>query len=254
MPLDPRPPSEFILDHRIDIVPIDDAFALIRDKLEGAPGNGPLTTAFLNATSIDHGLRQPEVFSALADLDLALPDSVSIVLASRIMGGRIRFRYSGIDMLRLCLNIEGKSHFFFGAQQNTLERIQARIGRDFPKASYAGHFSPPMWPWNSSIDNEVLQQIEEAKPDFLWVGLSAPKQELWLAQNRDRIAAPAALAVGYAFDTLAETRKLAPAWVRRAGLEWAYRLLQDPRRIWRRALVQNPLFLLRIIGRKIQSQ
>jgi len=248
----PLPPSELILDHRIHAIPLSEALSCILGGFDEAHDD-PMTVAFLNATSIDHGLREDEVSSALADLDLALPDGVSIVLASRILRGQIRFRYSGIDLLKLCLDLEGRTHFFFGSQSATLERIAGRIERDFPHARQVGHFAPPMWPWDPSIDDEVLDHIAEVKPDFLWVGLTAPKQELWLARHRRRIQARVGIAVGYAFDTLAGTRQLAPDWIRRCGLEWFYRLLQDPRRIWRRVVVQSPSFLLKVLATRLRD-
>jgi N-acetylglucosaminyldiphosphoundecaprenol N-acetyl-beta-D-mannosaminyltransferase len=124
-----------------------------------------------------------------------------------------------------------------------MARLQAR----FPGLVVAGGYSPPFRPLTPEEDAEVIRRINAARPDIVWVGLSTPKQERWMAEHRDRVDAPVFIGVGAAFDFHAGLKRQAPRWMQRTGLEWLFRLLAEPRRLWRRYLRNNPLFVWNVL-------
>ncbi|WID99615.1 WecB/TagA/CpsF family glycosyltransferase [Bosea vestrisii] len=122
--------------------------------------------------------------------------------------------------------------------------MRERLTERFPGLAVAGTFSPPFRPASADEDEETVRMINEARPDIVWVGLSTPKQEYWMAGHLGRIDAPVMIGVGAAFDFLAGTKRQAPAWMQKRGLEWLFRLLSEPRRLWRRYGKIVPQFML----------
>lgn len=189
---------------------------------------------------------------ALQKADLLVPDGVGIILASKIMKGTIRRRVTGSDIFReLNRKLDaagGYSVFFLGATDETLGRIQRRMAMDYPNLRIAGVYSPPFRDAFSDAENaSMTAAINAAHPDVLWVGMTAPKQEKWIYQNRDRLHIKFIGAVGAVFDFYTGRVKRSHPLFQRMGLEWLPRLLQEPRRLWKRNLVSNPAFLLRVI-------
>lgn len=148
----------------------------------------------------------------------------------------------------------GWRHFLLGSTAATLDRLNARIGERFPRVRVVGSHSPPFpGPGDSTsgdratvttaADSEVADQIAKARPDIVWVGLSTPEQERWMAEHVGRVRAPVLVGVGAAFDFLAGTKPQAPPWMQRSGLEWAFRLAHEPRRLAGRYLRNNPRFV-----------
>jgi N-acetylglucosaminyldiphosphoundecaprenol N-acetyl-beta-D-mannosaminyltransferase len=132
-----------------------------------------------------------------------------------------------------------------------LERIVKRLRREFPHIEVCGVYSPPFKEELSDEDDAVIvRRVNEARPDVLWVGMTAPKQEKWIYKNRHRLDVPLTAAIGAVFDFYAGTRKRAPEWVCRIGLEWLPRLLREPRRLFRRNFISSPMFLLMVLQEK----
>jgi N-acetylglucosaminyldiphosphoundecaprenol N-acetyl-beta-D-mannosaminyltransferase len=186
--------------------------------------------------------------AALRDADLLLPDGAGILLASRVLGADINERVAGTEFfLGLSAHANhagGFSYFFLGSREEVLEKLTARLARDFPNIRIAGCYSPPYT--DVFTDDELAAMIDAvnaAAPTVLWVGMTAPKQEKWIHQNRDRLRVPLIGAIGAVFDFYAGTRARAPKWVCDLGLEWLPRLLREPRRLWRRNFVSTPIFL-----------
>lgn len=197
--------------------------------------------------------REDRIFhEAIQNADLVVPDGVGIVLASRILGGKIRERVTGSDIfggLSSAMNRARKgSVFFLGSTEANLVSIRKKISADFPHVKVAGTYSPPFKSEFSPDDNEkMVETINRARPDVLWVGMTAPKQEKWIYRNRDRMDVRFIGAIGAAFDFYTGNVKRSHPVFQRLGLEWLPRLLREPRRLWRRNLVSNPRFLLRVI-------
>jgi len=137
----------------------------------------------------------------------------------------------------------GYSSFFYGGRPGVAERLAGRLVGAFPGLKIAGTYAPPFRELSAREDENVVQLISAAQPDLVWVGLGTPKQELWMAAHAHRIDAAVLIGVGAAFDIHAGLTRQAPHWIQRSGLEWAFRLAQEPRRLWRRYARYNPLFL-----------
>ncbi len=181
-----------------------------------------------------------------------LPDGFGIVLASRLSKRSIKRRITGYDLfwgVHSALNGRvGGRVFFLGSSEDTLESIRKRMRIDFPNVEVVGTYSPPFAEVFSEKENtDMIDAINRARPDVLWVGMTAPKQEEWLYVNQDRLNVPVAGAVGAVFDFYAGKVKRSPAIFRRLGLEWLPRLIQQPRRLWRRTFISAPLFMLDVV-------
>jgi N-acetylglucosaminyldiphosphoundecaprenol N-acetyl-beta-D-mannosaminyltransferase len=212
--------------------------------------------ACANPHSLEVARRDELFHRALRSADLLIPDGVGIVLASRINGGNIRQRVTGSDIfhaVNTALNErKGASVFFLGSTPGTLAKIRDRLARDYPAVRVAGVLSPTFrQAFSESETGEMLEAVNAAKPDALWVGMTAPKQEKWIYQNRSRLQARFIGAIGAVFDFYTGNVKRSHPLFQRMGLEWLPRLLQEPRRLWRRNFVSNPSFLLRVIRKRI---
>jgi N-acetylglucosaminyldiphosphoundecaprenol N-acetyl-beta-D-mannosaminyltransferase len=200
-----------------------------------------------------HGVMESQRDEALKDIHnasgLTTPDGMPVVWAGRAAGARISRVYGPDLMLALCSVAEerGWSHYFYGGRAGIPELLASRLRQRFPRLRVAGTHSPPFRPLTPKEDAELVDSINAAGPDILWVGLSTPKQERWMADHVGRLDAPVLIGVGAAFDIHAGTLPQAPRWMQRSGLEWFYRLIREPRRLWRRYLRNNPAFLYRII-------
>ncbi|MFB3917495.1 MAG: WecB/TagA/CpsF family glycosyltransferase [Terriglobales bacterium] len=139
---------------------------------------------------------------------------------------------------------KGYRHFLYGGVEGVPQDAAAELRRRFPGAIFVGAYSPPFRPLTLEEDEAVVKMINDSRPDVLWVGLGCPKQERWMSEHRDRLRVPVMLGVGQAFDIYARRLRRAPDWICTCGCEWLFRLCQEPRRLWKRYLVYNSLFLL----------
>jgi N-acetylglucosaminyldiphosphoundecaprenol N-acetyl-beta-D-mannosaminyltransferase len=153
-------------------------------------------------------------------------------------------------MLALCqLSVErGYSHYFYGGAAGVASLLADKLQIRFPGLKVAGTCSPPVRPPTRAEDAQIVAQINQANPDVIWVGLGTPKQDLWMAAHRDQLTAPLLIGVGAAFDFHTGRIPQAPKWMQQNGLEWLFRLWQEPKRLWYRYLVYNPLFILHIFA------
>jgi N-acetylglucosaminyldiphosphoundecaprenol N-acetyl-beta-D-mannosaminyltransferase len=196
--------------------------------------------------------RDPELLAIHNGSGLTTPDGMPLVWAGRRAGMAHMRRVYGPDlMLAVCrLAAErGWSCYFYGAAEGIPELLAQRLADRFPGLKVAGTLSPPFRPLTSEEDAEVVERINAAAPDILWVGLSTPKQERWMAAYLGRLRVPVMVGVGAAFDMHAGLLPQAPGWMQASGLEWLYRLYREPRRLWRRYLRNNPRFVLAILRR-----
>ena len=195
---------------------------------------------------------------ALQDADLLLPDGSGILLAARALNLAITSRVAGFEFfhgLTGALAAQGGARYFFlGSSDQALNLIAQRMKREHPEITVCGVLSPPFKDRFSGADNAaMLAAIKAARPDVLWVGMTAPKQEKWIHENRDRLEVPFVAAIGAVFDFYAGTKQRPSLWWRRAGLEWLPRFLKEPRRLWERNLRSTPVFLYWIMREKFRS-
>lgn len=176
---------------------------------------------------------------------MALPDGAPLSKYSREHGFPEAKRVTGPDlMLELFALSEEKGyrHFFYGSTQKTLDDMRVTIEQTYPKMQIAGMYSPPFRKMTPEEDAEAVKMINEANPDFIWVGLGAPKQEIWMAEHWNKVNG-VMFGVGAGFDYVAGYIKRAPMWMQKLSMEWFYRLLQDPTRLWKRYVVTNAKFM-----------
>lgn len=188
---------------------------------------------------------------ALNSSGLTTPDGMPLVWISRLRGFRHVRRVYGPDlMLAVCERsvAKGYRHYLYGGHPGVAELLKARLEQRFPGVQIVGADSPPFEPLTPEEDEQAVQRINAARPDIVWVGMSTPKQDLWAAEHVGRLNAPVIIAVGAAFDFVSGRKRQAPRWMRNSGLEWLFRLLQEPRRLWRRYLILNPLFIWLLLG------
>jgi N-acetylglucosaminyldiphosphoundecaprenol N-acetyl-beta-D-mannosaminyltransferase len=177
---------------------------------------------------------------------LVTPDGMPLVWTSRVLGFRHVQRVYGPDlMLALCERsaLQGYRHFLYGGAPGVAAKLASCLQGLFPGLDIAGAYCPPFRPVTPEEDLAVVEQINAAHPDIVWVGLSTPKQERWMATHVRRLRAPVLVGVGAAFDFLSGVKRQAPRWMQRSGLEWLFRLMLEPRRLWRRYMMNNPWFL-----------
>jgi N-acetylglucosaminyldiphosphoundecaprenol N-acetyl-beta-D-mannosaminyltransferase len=177
---------------------------------------------------------------------LVTPDGMPLVWLSRQMGFCQVERVYGPDlMLAVCEHSakRGHSQFFYGGAPGVAETLASRLQSRFPGLRVAGVYSPPFRALSPEEDAAVVECINAAAPDLVWVGMSTPKQERWMSEHRAELKAAVLIGVGAAFDFHAGLKRQAPRWMQNSGLEWLFRLVSEPRRLWRRYLVNNPWFL-----------
>ena len=180
---------------------------------------------------------------------IAVPDGKPLSLVCRVRGYKNAQRVAGPDLMPEILRIsekEGYTHYFYGSTQQTLDALEKNLRAKYPKLQIVGTYSPPFRKLTDEEDAKVIEEINAAKPDFVWVGLGAPKQERWMYEHRGKINA-VMLGVGAAFDFHAGTAKRAPKWMQECYLEWLYRLIQDPRRLLKRYVRSNAQFIWLIL-------
>lgn len=205
------------------------------------------TLAFCNVHSVVEARDDGDLALALREMDLTTPDGMPLVWALRALGHRGQQRVYGPDLMELALRhgVErGWTHFFFGSTPETLARLVARARERAPGVCIAGTMSPPFRDLTAEEVDEVVAAVRASGARQVWVGLGMPKQEKFIHVLRGRLPGCNLLAVGAAFAMLAGDLRQAPDWIQRAGLEWLYRLVQEPRRLWRRYARTNPRFVL----------
>ena len=202
-----------------------------------------------------HGVMEaqddPAFRKILNNAFLCTPDGMPMVWMGKIRGQSEMRRVYGPDlMLDVCAWSEesGAKHFFYGGAPGVADALTEKLKAKFPKLEIAGTFTPPFRPLNAEEEKQFCETIRSAKPDILWVGLSTPKQEKFMAEFLPKLDATLMIGVGAAFDFHSGRVKQAPLWMQRSGLEWFYRLCQEPRRLTKRYFKNNPLFALKIAG------
>ena len=176
---------------------------------------------------------------------MALPDGQPLSIVSRDRGYKEAKRVPGPDLMPELFRLsqeKGYTHYFYGGSEHTLEQLKKKILEKYPNLQIVGLYSPPYRELSVEEDEQIIERINAAKPDFLWVALGAPKQEIWMYQHRERIHS-LMIGVGAAFDFLAGTVRRAPMWMQKLCLEWVYRIFQDPKRMLPRYLNTNFAFL-----------
>jgi N-acetylglucosaminyldiphosphoundecaprenol N-acetyl-beta-D-mannosaminyltransferase len=250
--LQPRPvPASQITGIFVDNLSEDEALAAI-DRMMGE--GGPHYMTVVNAAKLVAASRDAELRRAIAAADLVTADGMSVVWASRLLGNPLKERVTGIDMFaRLVAHAAraGLSVYFLGASEESVRGVVERFTREHAGLRVAGFRNGY---FDRSEAAAVADQIKLSRADMLFVAMGSPAQEFWIAENLERAGVSFALGVGGSFDHLSGHARRAPRWMQRWGLEWFYRLLREPRRLWRRYLVGNSRFILLVAKQRLKGR
>jgi len=235
-----------ILQVRFDLI----AYNIVMETIQRWRTNGEShCVAITNPHSVMLCHRDTEMRKATKMADMILPDGVGIILAARLLGYPHNGRVTGpMLMLKLCdwgRKYEYR-HYFYGGGEGVAERLAECLCQKYPGLQVVGMYCPPFRPLTEEEDKNNVEEINSTKPDIVWVGLGAPKQEKWMAAHIGRVHATAMIGVGAAFDFHSGNVKWSPSWIRKLGIEWAFRLVQEPKRMWRRNL-DSPIFLSKVL-------
>jgi N-acetylglucosaminyldiphosphoundecaprenol N-acetyl-beta-D-mannosaminyltransferase len=177
---------------------------------------------------------------------MVTPDGMPLVWMCRALGFKRTTRVSGPDLMQLMTVVSaerGYRQFYYGGNEGVADKLAETLKAKLPGLQVAGTHTPPFRALTVEEDEAIIEKINAARPDIVWVGLSTPKQEYWMAAHAGRLHVPVLIGVGAAFDFLTDLKSRAPSWMQRSGLEWFYRLVTEPRRLWRRYLTIVPKFL-----------
>ncbi len=234
-----------VLGVRIDAVQIPQAVEQIRRwASEDGAAHLVCATGMHGVTEAQHARSFRDILNG-ADLNVA--DGWPVMYLGRLLGHPMRRRVYGPELMKAVMEATpGMRHFFYGGAPGVAEDLAQRM-RERYGIEIAGTHTPPFEPVASNETPEVLEKINRSKADFLWVGLSTPKQESWMTSRRKHLAVPVMIGVGAAFDFHTGRIRQAPSWMQENGLEWLFRLLSEPRRLWKRYLVQGPEFVIRLL-------
>jgi N-acetylglucosaminyldiphosphoundecaprenol N-acetyl-beta-D-mannosaminyltransferase len=231
-----------VLGVRVDAVQIPDVTAKVERWIAE---RGP--SRYIAVTGM-HGItesrRDRKFRSILAAAALVVADGMPLVWLGRWHGHAMARRVYGPELTETFCSVTGSKyrHFFYGGAPGVADDL-ARTLQQRHGIRIAGTYCPPFRPLTESEDRELVDLIQASNPDVLWVGLSTPKQETWMYEHRDKLSVPAMFGIGAAFDLNTGRLKQAPRWMREHGLEWLYRLIAEPRRLWRRYVVFGSIFV-----------
>ncbi len=188
---------------------------------------------------------------------LVVPDGMPLVWMSRALGYSGTQRVYGPDLMLAMSKVSaerGYRNFYYGGNDRVADQLKSALVKRFPGLNVVGTCTPPFRKLTDQEDREIIARINDAKPDIVWVGLSTPKQEYWMAEHMGHLNAPVMVGVGAAFDFHAGTKMQAPVWIRSNGLEWAYRLATEPKRLWRRYLTIVPGFAAVAVAQLVRNR
>jgi len=233
-----------VLGVRVDALQIPEVIGQMREWI--ARRDACHYVAVTGMHGITEAQHHPDFKGVLADADLVVPDGMPLVWIGRLRGKSLWRRVYGPElMLRFCRETAptGCRHFLYGGEAGAPEQLAQFLKKACTGICIAGTYSPPFRSTTPEEDEAILESINRAAPDVLWVALGTPKQETWMHQHRNKLRVPVMAGVGAAFDFLSSRKKQAPVWMQENGLEWLFRLLQEPQRLWKRYLVNGSEFV-----------
>lgn len=218
------------------------AVAVTRSWIEADPGTvRAVAAANTHVVALSRSDRQ--FAQALAGFDLIVPDGMPLVWAMNRRGAGMTERVYGPTLMLHAMAQPGIRHFLLGGSEELLERLDVRLRERFPGVLLAGQYSPPFGQWPEGENERIFQKIAASGAQYIWVGLGCPKQEQWIARHKAQLPPGIYFGIGAAFAFHAGLVSQAPAWMQKRGLEWLYRFAAEPRRLWKRYVVYNTLFV-----------
>jgi len=241
-----------LLGVRLDARPLADLVSTAQAAI--ATREDSFIFACANPHSLAVARTDADFRQALEMATAVVADGVGCQWAAGLSGVSIGPRTTGFDFfvsLMTALNGTGGRVFCFGSSEHVLAKLANRVMLDFPRVTVAT-LSPPFKPWPEEENDKMIASIRHFKPDVLWVGMTAPKQEKWVASNAGKLQVPVIGSIGAVFSYYAGVTPRAPQWICNLGLEWLYRLPREPTRLWRRTFVSAPLFLYHVLLERLR--
>lgn len=246
-------PTAHVLGVDVDAVDMEGALQRVTVALEG-PSKGYVCVAGVHG--VMEAQRSPQLLNIYAASEMTIPDGMPLAWVGRIQGHHAMQRVTGPDlMLEIFRRKEFAhvTHFFYGGREGIADELRDKLTAQFPSTQIVGTYTPPFRDLSSSEASALIETIATLKPDIIWVGISTPKQEIFMARYLPLLDAKLMFGVGAAFDFHTGQIRDCSDWIKRAGLQWLHRLLQDPRRLWKRYLRNNPAFVWRITLQLLKS-
>lgn len=241
-------PHVDVLGVQVSAVDMEEALNLAARWIDaGRPGYACFACVF----GVMEAQRDPKLRGIMNRAAFSFPDGRPMTWLGQLQGLSAIGHVPGPEfMLEMCrVSVQyGYRHFLYGGKLGVAEQLSENLRQWFPGLKIVGAFTPPFRPLTSAEEEDLFATVRKARPHILWVGLGTPKQDRFMAQYVDRLQVPLLAGVGAAFDFHTGSICDSPRWVKRAGLQWLHRLLQEPRRLWRRYLLNNPVFLWRVAG------
>jgi N-acetylglucosaminyldiphosphoundecaprenol N-acetyl-beta-D-mannosaminyltransferase len=237
------PPRTTVLGAPVHIIDVQGVLNLMTQWIETRDARWIAVTGSHGALE---AYKHPDFRAVLQSADLSVPDGrwAARVAAKKMSCPTHQVR--GADLMTAFCELsrdKGFTHYFYGDTDETLSLASEKLKEKHPGLKIVGAFSPPFRPLTDEEDAEIIEKINQANPDVLWVALGLPKQERWITAHRSRLKVPVIVAVGAALKFHSGKVSAAPTWASKAGLEWFWRLLHEPRTVWRRALIYGPQFM-----------
>ena len=201
--------------------------------------------AVTNTHVVTESWFNPEYRKVLNTADFVVPDGMPLVWLGRLCGYSLKRRVYGPELMETFFKEKGRKrrHFIYGGKPGIPERLMENLLKSYPGIHFVGSYSPPFRQLTEDEDRVIVEMINDLEADVIWVGLGAPKQEKWMHDHRNVLRSPLMVGVGAAFDFLAGEKSQAPSLFREHGFEWLWRLMSEPKRLWRRYLLYGPLFI-----------
>ena len=238
----------------IDNITMDQTLSFLEELIQKRK------VSYIVTPNVDHIIklqRDLEFRKVYREAACVLPDGMPILWAGKFLGTPLKEKISGSDLVpRLCEIAAQKGYrlFFLGGRPGAADKAKERLSKRLPSLNVAGVYSPPFGFEKNDEENEkIAKMIKENAPDILLVGLGAPKQEKWIYQHYKKLEIPISMGVGVTFEFVAGMVKRAPYWMQTSGLEWFWRLMMEPRRLWKRYLVEDMQFFRLIVAQKLEG-
>ena len=239
----------YILGVNINVTNMEDTVKVITENLDDIKGDY-ICVSNVHTTVMSY---EDECYRDIQNSGfMALPDGKPLSVISKKRGFSKAERVTGPDLMQEVFKIseeKGYSHYFYGSTQDTLDKLKKKLNEKYPNMKIVGMYSPPFRKLTNKEDREIIGNINKLNPDFIWVGLGAPKQEIWMSKNSNNVNG-LMIGVGAGFDYHAGRIKRAPKWMQNISLEWLYRLTQDPKRLFKRYFYTNSKFIIYYLKNK----
>ncbi len=248
------------MGYPINALPLNQLMALCAERIQ-SPVEENMVFSCANPHSLAIAESHGDFRAALKNADILVTDGVGLSVVGNILGENVGPRITGGDFFSALMEQQNSLAssrrtrvYFFGSSPQVLQLMKNNLEACYPSVDICGYTSPPYGAWSEAENEAFITQINAAKPDILWVGMTAPKQELWTANNRDKLSVPIIGNIGAVFDFCAGTYERAPEWARKGGVEWLVRLWKEPKRMWRRNFISPMIFVVAAVRFKLTKK